>query len=272
MMNRRGASAMNPRVIIQNVHIRLAAGLLAVFLVDRRLLRRRRVRQAVPVRRGSDARHRWVGDLVVNASLAGARRLTRLPVPDDRERVDATRSGPLFESRCGCHAREPSWRRRATLRSGPRQVEDIRRLVKLRRSPGHVRVRSARIRANTSSARSSVHLRLQPGTLKNFGWAAGAGRLSRAPAEQDHLPQRPRRRHQRAAADERGNILAWEQHLSDRLEGQPVDIHVEMESQSILTRTLWLFAGAFIAAVLVLIALVWWTMQRGGSGRTGGRP
>jgi hypothetical protein len=26
---------------------------------------------------------------------------------------------------------------------------------------------------------------------------------------------------------------------------------------------LWLFAGAFVSAVLVLIALVWWTMRKG---------
>ena len=36
-----------------------------------------------------------------------------------------------------------------------------------------------------------------------------------------------------------------------------------MESQSILYRTLWLFAGAFSAAVIVLALLVWWTMRRG---------
>jgi hypothetical protein len=61
----------------------------------------------------------------------------------------------------------------------------------------------------------------------------------------------------------RGNILAWEQHLSDRLDGQPITIAVRMESQSILYLTLWLFAGAFTAAVLTLIALIWWTMRRG---------
>ncbi len=36
-----------------------------------------------------------------------------------------------------------------------------------------------------------------------------------------------------------------------------------MDRQSILHRTLWLFAGAFTAAVLVLVGLVWWTMRRG---------
>ena len=36
-----------------------------------------------------------------------------------------------------------------------------------------------------------------------------------------------------------------------------------MERESILYRTLWLFGGAFCAAVLVLAAIVWITMKRG---------
>ena len=61
----------------------------------------------------------------------------------------------------------------------------------------------------------------------------------------------------------RGNILAWEQHLADRLDGAPLDIKVEMDSQSILHRTLWLFGGAFTAAVAVLAFLIWFTMRKG---------
>ena len=51
---------------------------------------------------------------------------------------------------------------------------------------------------------------------------------------------------------QRGNILAWEQHLTDRLDGRPISIEVRMDRQSILYTTLWLFAGAFAAAVLLL--------------------
>ena len=61
---------------------------------------------------------------------------------------------------------------------------------------------------------------------------------------------------------ERGNILTWEQRLSDRRSGQPVRMEVRMDSESILYRTLWLFAGAFGAAVLVLLGLVWITVRR----------
>ena len=62
---------------------------------------------------------------------------------------------------------------------------------------------------------------------------------------------------------ERGNILAWEQHLADRLEGTPLHIKVEMDSQSILHRTLWLFGGAFAAALAVMASLIWFTIRKG---------
>jgi hypothetical protein len=62
---------------------------------------------------------------------------------------------------------------------------------------------------------------------------------------------------------ERGNILTWEQRLTDRRAGTPIEMDVRMEGQSILYRALWLFAGAFLAAVGALAALIWWTMRRG---------
>jgi hypothetical protein len=62
---------------------------------------------------------------------------------------------------------------------------------------------------------------------------------------------------------ERGNILTWEQALTDRLDGRPIAIEVRMDRQSILHRTLWLFAGAFAAAVLLIVILIWLTMRRG---------
>jgi hypothetical protein len=73
----------------------------------------------------------------------------------------------------------------------------------------------------------------------------------------------------------RGNILTWEQRLSDRLAGKPIGyaedkkpdvIEVRMDSQSILYRTLWLFGIAFAAALLVLALLIWLTMRRAPSG------
>ena len=64
-------------------------------------------------------------------------------------------------------------------------------------------------------------------------------------------------------AVERGNILTWEQRLADRRAGTPIDVEVRMEPESILNRTLWLFGGAFLAAVLVLMAAVALTVRKG---------
>ena len=105
---------------------------------------------------------------------------------------------------------------------------------------------------------------LKPGTLKNVGWDG-----SEIVAFRLHLPSRILEHNARdleknePTGIRRGNILEWEQHLSDRLDGQPVTVEVRMDSQSILYRTLFLFAGAFAAAVLTLVALIWWTARKG---------
>ena len=62
---------------------------------------------------------------------------------------------------------------------------------------------------------------------------------------------------------ERGNILTWEQRLEDRLSGKPIDMAVILSAQSILYQTLGLFAGAFLAAVLLLGGIIWWVLRRG---------
>ena len=62
---------------------------------------------------------------------------------------------------------------------------------------------------------------------------------------------------------ERGNILTWEQRLSDRLAGKPIAMHVTMEAGSILYTTLWLFAASFGAALLLLVFVIWRIIRRG---------
>jgi hypothetical protein len=61
----------------------------------------------------------------------------------------------------------------------------------------------------------------------------------------------------------RGNILLWEQPLSARLAGDPLEMEARMEPTSILYRTLWLFAGSMLAAFSVLAAIIWWVVKRG---------
>lgn len=61
---------------------------------------------------------------------------------------------------------------------------------------------------------------------------------------------------------ERGNILTWEQRLADRRAGLPVRMEVRMGAESILFRTLWLFASAFAAAIALIAGLIWITVRR----------
>jgi hypothetical protein len=105
---------------------------------------------------------------------------------------------------------------------------------------------------------------LRPGTLQNVGWTG-----QELVAFRVHMPSRimwhnARDLETNETSDvQRGNILSWEQPLTDRLDGQPVAIEVRMEGQSILYRTLWLFFGAFAAAVLLLALIIWLTMRKG---------
>jgi hypothetical protein len=63
---------------------------------------------------------------------------------------------------------------------------------------------------------------------------------------------------------QRGNILAWEQPLQVRLRGEPIEIEVHIEPQSILYRTLLLFGGTIVAVALTFILAIWWFIRFGG--------
>jgi hypothetical protein len=77
-----------------------------------------------------------------------------------------------------------------------------------------------------------------------------------------HLPSRIAYHNAPSHRTERGNILEWEQPFADRLRGTQVDIEVQMETQSILARTLLLFGASIIAAFATLAAILWWVTKR----------
>ena len=78
-----------------------------------------------------------------------------------------------------------------------------------------------------------------------------------------HLPSKIAYNNAPSHRTERGNILEWEQTLADRMHGTPVDIDVQMETQSILARTLLLFGATIVAAFATLAAIIWWIARRG---------
>ena len=85
-----------------------------------------------------------------------------------------------------------------------------------------------------------------------------------------HLPSRVTFHNSPSRDILRGNIIAWEQPLTDRRQGRPIDIEVRMESESILANTLLLF-GAMILLVAVTFALfIWFIRSRGAEPSSGG--
>ena len=60
----------------------------------------------------------------------------------------------------------------------------------------------------------------------------------------------------------RGNILAWEQRLSERLRGTPLVLDARMDPESILFRTLWLFGWTFVAVAITFGLVIWWIVRR----------
>ncbi|MGZ8255155.1 MAG: hypothetical protein ACXWVT_09915 [Burkholderiaceae bacterium] len=61
---------------------------------------------------------------------------------------------------------------------------------------------------------------------------------------------------------ERGNIVVWEQPLSERLKGTPLEIQASMEKESILFRTLALFGAMAVLAAATFIGFIWFVKTR----------
>ena len=83
-----------------------------------------------------------------------------------------------------------------------------------------------------------------------------------------HLPARIRYHNAPSKRVERGNILEWEQPLSDRLKGEPVRIEARMDHESILYSTLILF-GSMAALVALTFAVILWGVVRKGRREAG---
>jgi hypothetical protein len=205
------------------------------------------------------------GRLTINGSLPALVALRGLDLDIQPATVDRNRIRSLFESPVTRVKSVPRpWRRRGRqFVQINLEFDDVRRLheaVPLAWSRYELRPENGQ-HLFRQTVGASAH---KPGTLKSVGWDG-----SEIVAFRLHLPSRIVSHNARdlekdePTGVQRGNILAWEQHLSDRLDGRPVSAEVRMESESILYRTLFLFASAFVAAVLTLVAAIWWTIRRG---------
>jgi len=77
-----------------------------------------------------------------------------------------------------------------------------------------------------------------------------------------HLPSKIRF-HNTGTDVGRGNVLAWEQLLSDRMRGVPMTLEARMDAQSILYRALILFGAMTALVALAFVVVIWWVRRKG---------
>ena len=77
-----------------------------------------------------------------------------------------------------------------------------------------------------------------------------------------HLPSVITFHNSPARKVERGNIVVWEQPLTDRIKGVPLEVQVTMEKESILFRTLALFGAMGVMVVLTFVGVIWYVKSR----------
>jgi hypothetical protein len=134
------------------------------------------------------------------------------------------------------------------------QVNDVRRLAQIRMfgwSRYEFRRDADRIDFNQVVGRSAGR------DVSGVGWDGGE-----LVAFRMHLPSEILF-HNSSADVRRGNILEWQQPLSVRSAGEPLELRVQMAPESILYTTLLLFGSTVVAAALTFAAIVWWLVRRG---------
>jgi hypothetical protein len=202
--------------------------------------------------------------VVVNASVAALVALRGLNLPTDRDaRLDRQRVRSAYESDVTRVTRvSRPWRRDGRRFVQIRlEVDDVRRLPAARPFDWSEYALSEQGEARTYKQVVRGAPRPTP------SWAGWNG--SEIVAFRLHLPSIIRYHNVRDVETgqtrdvDRGNILTWEQRLSDRLAAKPLEMEARVDFRSILGRTLRLFAGAFGAAVLLLGGIIWWTARRG---------
>lgn len=202
--------------------------------------------------------------VVINASIAALVALHRMPLdPNPRARLDRAAIRELV-SEPGLEISRVSrpWRR------------DGRQFIQIRAETDDVR----KLSATKLFGWSNYTLEENEETRKyrqQVGGVPGAAPPgvtwdgSEVVAFKLHLPSRIIFQNVRRLEDgapggpERGNILTWEQRLTDRIQAKPIDMQVTLESGSILYRTLWVFGLSFAAAIGLLAFIVWRLVRRG---------
>jgi hypothetical protein len=229
----------------------LAAALAAASCAGRELVRQYEYEEEIYLSLDGSA------TIYVNASLPALASLRGLPVPTNPDaRVDRPAVRALYSSPVTKVTRVSAWRRFGRRFVQVRvDVDDVTRLGSA--APFSWSTYSIARRDNLVIYRQ-VMGHPAGGPVGNVGWNG-----SELTAVRLHLPSRIR--YHNAGADNlrRGNILVWEQSLSERQAGKPLDIEARVEQTSILYSTLILFAVSGALALSLLALIVAWVVRRG---------
>lgn len=193
--------------------------------------------------------------LNLNASVPALVALHGVDLPTDaRARLDRDRVRALFAHPDGDVTLSTSRRGGRRFVHVSVQVEDVRRLAQIRPfswSTYGLERDSDRIDFNQVVGRSSAR------EVGDIGWDG-----TEIVAFRMHVPSEILF-HNSSADVRRGNILEWEQPLSARTRGEPLELRVQMAPESILYTTLLLFGSTILAAALTFAGVLWWIARRG---------
>ncbi len=195
--------------------------------------------------------------IYVNASLPALAALRGADVSlDPGARFDSTRIAAIFAGPSVRVVRVTSSRQHGRRFAHVRlEVDDIRRLA------GTGYFSWATVRFDRMGELYRYRETLGPSANKpvgNVGWTG-----SELVAIRLHLPSKIAWHNAGPDNMLRGNILLWEQPLSARLAGEPIEMEARMEPTSILYHTLLLFLGSMTAALAVLALIIWWVVKKG---------
>jgi hypothetical protein len=199
----------------------------------------------------------------VSASLASLVALRGADFPTDpRARVDRANVRRFFEGP-GVRVTSVSLARRHLRRFAhvAIAVDDVRKLSQLAPfawSRYRVDVRPDAVDFQQTVGRPAGH------PVSNVGWDGTEHVAFRV-----HVPSEIL--YHNAEGVQRGNILEWDQPLTARLNGDALDLQVNMEPRSILYSTLLLF-GATVLAAAAAFAIVIWLIARKARAAVAPRP
>ncbi len=192
----------------------------------------------------------------VNASVPALVALRGLNLDmDPRARLDRNALRPLFEAP-SADVRKPTLSRRngrrfVHTRIDVENVRDLARVAPLSWS-------AYRFDAGGDIVQFRQTVGAPAGKpVGDVGWTG-----EEAVAFRIHLPSRIPF-HNSPAEIQRGNILKWEQTLTDRMKGVPLELQADFERESILASTLLLFGSTIVAAAGAFALVVWWIARRG---------